>query len=674
MDASRLFSQDDKYAGPSERIGRYYRQKLEELDGGAGAEAGRTHCTDLTAPSHHRAQGLGGWSPLPPAAGADGGGGRVSGLVLGAELVGARHTERQREAREAAEGVAYSGTKRPAHITDPVALQQRMSAYVRDGINPDSLAQFNNAWMTSAMEQVPAELSGVDPDQVDLLLQDMVEEVHHDYYDAVKESMVEYVLKSSVEGRRLEITQPVPKFELKTFHPEPGPERGGGGGADVARLIALGAWHDAVLTGYETVERTLVVNDDGMLTMLDLWTNYEHLMLCSLNGLPLVAAMELERFKEMQHTHCEKVVQTLKKKWFPSVLDIFRRDGRDDEQLSPSLLAAVSTLMFNQLRQLLAGSIEALVAFFETFAADDAADDPEPSAEKLHSQDVSHRPLFVVKMLTEAEGYKFSPSLPSLLKSVLGIVDHFVAMLNTVPRIEAELGKAPGAPRLLSIAAADDEVVVHAKARLEAILKTNYACTEGMHAVFAPLQYLLTAETDKKVADFNGAAHSLAEVTAEVAKYDKAKKEADKKARPEVRFTLLTVSCGAVKAKLVARADEMCEKLRLHVKGQFTAKCAELCSRYMDIFMRLGIHPTTEEEMVGSRPSWASRRGCSRRSTASSTRRASRCASSPSRRSASRPTSCRASATPGAGPPRSSPRSPSATSGSRRSATARRRS
>ena len=36
----------------------------------------------------------------------------------------------------------------------------------------------------------------------------------------------------------------------------------------------------------------------------------------------------------------------------------------------------------------------------------------------------------------------------------------------------------------------------------------------------------------------------------------------------------------------------------VEVKGEFTAKCAELCSRYMEIFMRLGVHPTTEEEMV----------------------------------------------------------------------------
>ena len=71
----------------------------------------------------------------------------------------------------------------------------------------------------------------------------------------------------------------------------------------------------------------------------------------------------------MQHSHCEKVVQTLKKKWFPAVLEIFRRDAEksDSEEVGAALLSAVSTLMFNQLRGLLANSIEAFVDFFDRY-------------------------------------------------------------------------------------------------------------------------------------------------------------------------------------------------------------------------------------------------------------------------------------------------------------------
>ena len=46
-------------------------------------------------------------------------------------------------------------------------------------------------------------------------------------------------------------------------------------------------------------------------------------------------------------------------------------------------------------------------------------------------------------------------------------------MLNTVPRVEAELGNGGlNAPRLLSVASADDEIVVMAKLRLQVRCRT----------------------------------------------------------------------------------------------------------------------------------------------------------------------------------------------------------
>jgi len=58
----------------------------------------------------------------------------------------------------------------------------------------------------------------------------------------------------------------------------------------------------------------------------------------------------------------------LKKKWFPAVLGIFKAEAQAHEAdaevgaAPPPLLAAVSALMFNQLRGLLTTSVESCVA------------------------------------------------------------------------------------------------------------------------------------------------------------------------------------------------------------------------------------------------------------------------------------------------------------------------
>ena len=211
------FSQDENYSGPSDRIGRYYRQSLSELD----SEALERKRAERTTPS----------SPLRPTIEKKG---WAAGLACRPLLLGGAPEpedgssmansalgilQRQRTEASRAASAPHEGTKRSAHITDPVAIEQRMATYVRDGIDHACLAPFNDAWMESAMEQVPTELNGVDTDQVEVMLDDMVQEVHDDYFEAVKLSMVDYVLRSQAEGVRLEITKPTAKFELVSFHP-----------------------------------------------------------------------------------------------------------------------------------------------------------------------------------------------------------------------------------------------------------------------------------------------------------------------------------------------------------------------------------------------------------------------------------------------------------------------
>ena len=219
------FSQDDKYAGPSERIGRYYRQRLEELDR-SGLEQKRMERTAPPSPLRPTIERKG-WAaglpcrPLLAPVDVSDTGGASSSSDLSSSALGI--LQRQRDAEEQLKATPYTGTRRNAHITDQDALQDRVAKYVRDGIDESCLAPFNDAWMESAMEQVPIELNGVAPEDVGDMLESMQEEVHDAYFDAVKLSMVDYVMKSNVEGSRLEITQPIAKFELNIFHPSQDP-------------------------------------------------------------------------------------------------------------------------------------------------------------------------------------------------------------------------------------------------------------------------------------------------------------------------------------------------------------------------------------------------------------------------------------------------------------------
>ena len=223
------FPQNDRYTSASARIGRYYRQGLHELDD-AGLEQRRTERTAPPSPLKPTVKREG-WAAglpcrplLPPMlpAGSDGSAAPPPAADdFGASALGI--LRRQRGAARAAASVPFADTYRTKHITDAEKQQQRMAAYVEGGVDEATLAPYNNTWVEAAMEQVPTELGGVEEGQMNQILGEMVGEIHTDYYTAVKQSMLEYLLKSAAESKRLEIMAPPPKFELNTFHPSQDP-------------------------------------------------------------------------------------------------------------------------------------------------------------------------------------------------------------------------------------------------------------------------------------------------------------------------------------------------------------------------------------------------------------------------------------------------------------------
>lgn len=177
------------------------------------------------------------------------------------------------------------------------------------------------------------------------------------------------------------------------------------------------------------------------------------------------------------------------------------------------------------------------------------------------------------------------------------------------------------------------------KARIQSVLEANFESLSQILKAYSPFTYLLSAETDKKVDDFNHAKHVLQEVTSEISKFEKvwhcflqplpstdvvllsppdprtdetsvtpndahiprlivlsdsaslhpsallpvlvqARKDVEKRSLAEVNFNLLLLSSTAVKMKLSARSDELANRMRTHIGQSFIAKCNELCGRY----------------------------------------------------------------------------------------------
>lgn len=583
------FGDDDRFSTPSQRIGRNYRQPSEQ-------DAAQLDAARVLSPPRRRK----GWAPglscrplLSPL---------EAPSPPGGSPAGSPNARQRADAEPEGDSSPFKGTLRREHITDTEVLQARFDEYVRSGVDESCLAPFNQEWVLEALKQVPHELAGVEATKVEEMLDEMIRETSSLYYNAVKAAIVTYVLRDPTEAKRLEVMALPKPPERRMFHPSQDPSVAECAAQASEGSLTLGVWHDNVLAGYEATERNLLINHDGTLQMLELWALYQHLQLCSLGSLPPVEALELERFKDQQHSHCERVVQMLKKKWYPAVVDLFQDELKHnpDEEAEPSpLLTAVSALMLNQLRGLLIASVDAYVSFVERYAVC-----VPPPADALRSEAVDVRPLLLVRMIVEGEGFNFLPSTMTVVKSLHSIIDHLVTTMNTMPRIEGEVGRTaaasmPAASRMqLTVATTEDDFVVAAKRRLQRVVEANMQLTETVMQAYAPHTGLLSSESDDSVDEFNRERHTLQDVSAEIAKYGRASEEVAKRSLPEVRLNMVLVNCEAVRTRLCSRADELAGRLRAHIGQQFLAKAGEICGRYHEIYLRLGISPACDREVV----------------------------------------------------------------------------
>ena len=243
-------SQHTRWEGPSGRIGRYYRQGLNELNE-SELEAKHEQRMQPSSPLRPTVERTG-WAPgltcrtlLDPLQ-ADAG--PSSGPLAASSSSGLAILGRQRAAERAKAHEEFAGTHRQLHITDQAQLGERFAAYVNDGIDDSTIAPFNDTWALNALEQVPRDVVGVSAGRVEGLINEMLGEVQEQYYEAVKTSVVRcvlrpsssthrsrrsprapahpralpsrsYVLRNANEAARVEITQPPRPFAVNTFHP-----------------------------------------------------------------------------------------------------------------------------------------------------------------------------------------------------------------------------------------------------------------------------------------------------------------------------------------------------------------------------------------------------------------------------------------------------------------------
>jgi dynein heavy chain len=107
--------------------------------------------------------------------------------------------------QEEYEAILYPENADAKRIQARIVSYKRYRQYVENEISVDVIAPIRQYWLTHIIELIPGDLHAVEKERIEYLIDTMLNEINKDYFDSVRKSILDYILKNESEMKRLGI-------------------------------------------------------------------------------------------------------------------------------------------------------------------------------------------------------------------------------------------------------------------------------------------------------------------------------------------------------------------------------------------------------------------------------------------------------------------------------------
>ncbi|KAI8464307.1 MAG: dynein heavy chain and region D6 of dynein motor-domain-containing protein [Monoraphidium minutum] len=416
----------------------------------------------------------------------------------------------------------------------------RYQYYIERGVDARHVAPFREEWLGGALALLPADAPArVGEERRAAILEGCADELRADYERAVKKAVLDYVVASPAERQRLQLEPLEPLIRPPPYSAAPPAAaalRGSGGAYYCAPAYPTSAsaaaerrlppeWGAHVAAAREEVAWTLQTLNPNALELRRIWfeAGYAGARLLDVESGSFLARLpaQAEAFRSYQLAACDQLRSQLAGHWLPKCADVFRR-------LPPvpingdaaAYFRAVATLQGNQLRQLVAASLDDYLALFRRHVLDPppGGGGAAPACAPLDAQRAdamwSCPAVFETELVVEAGAAAFRPPLAASEAAALAALDATVTAVAGLPRIgRAALasGGGLGAPASAStsgsgggggaaaipVAGLGDSDVETARQELRAILSASAEAPRQLAALFS--EYLPLLDLDPQL-------------------------------------------------------------------------------------------------------------------------------------------------------------------------------
>ncbi|XP_064606960.1 dynein axonemal heavy chain 12-like isoform X2 [Liolophura sinensis] len=288
----------------------------------------------------------------------------------------------------------------PAELMAPSRAKVLNYQYMKKCVQQSPIIPMQQEWFDNIISLIPPRLRLTS--QLRDVIQELFEEVSTDFEGSMKKSIVQHVLVKP-EGRGMDSDDP--------GQPPSEPE-----GLDFSR-----PWHETFIENREFIRENLHLLHPSHQTILNMCqTTLGSMILVDCSEYRSKGAADFEQLKNNVTLDLEKMEDKLMHTWFPAVINVFADKNAFSTAQSDSFFNAVTTLISNQLKDLLVRTIEAWVNLFD-------------------SENKEHLPILKMELTFDDEKMQFYPPYEDLEETIIHVMTAITKTLQQVPTVQSWL-------------------------------------------------------------------------------------------------------------------------------------------------------------------------------------------------------------------------------------------
>nr|XP_044991758.1 dynein axonemal heavy chain 12 [Jaculus jaculus] len=447
----------------------------------------------------------------------------------------------------------------PPTMTSEIKKKGLNYIYMKQCVESSPIVPIQQEWLDHMLMLVPEHLK--EGKQRQELLQSLISEVAADFNKSMKRYMVHSVLV---------------KPPVKWLEDEGGPLPEPPVGLDYSK-----PWHASYVQARNQIAANLHIVHPSMKILLEFgYTTFANTTLLDLTGIRARGPIDCESLRNDLSIQAKKAEEKIMNTWYPKVINLFtKKEALEDikpEKLD-SFFSCVSTLMSNQLKDLLRRTVEGFVNLF----------DPKHQ-ERL--------PIFKMELTFDEDRMEFYPTFQDMEDVVLSLVERISEALQNVQTIPSWLSGT------ISPSTLDTELPEHvlqwAVNMLKSAVQQNLEGAKMHYEEYVTkYNWLLDGTAVTMVKAFQDEEHTFDEYTQFIEKFFSLASEI--MLLPQwVHFPMVRLDCEDLKIGLTNKAKDFANILLNNIASKHKKENEAICSEFEAIKEHALRVPETTEEMM----------------------------------------------------------------------------